>query len=175
MELLGIALSIPGTIIASALYRFLLLIVLKRWPWITRPVLAASLAVLAAMMTEWVVLAVRGAVETRLLLGSNYFLEHELVFFLSPPALMNVITLPDPAKWYARWQVALPLCIALTFVLVLLQFAVGEELYGIDGVGGPFVLWAGSLTRLSLTGRQAKLLPVPYFHVVFTGKDRPAT
>ena len=87
---------------ASALYRSLLLPARKRWPGITRPFVTASLAVLAAMIIEWIVLAVGRAIQTRLLLGSSYFWEHELVFFFSPPALMNVMVLPDPAKWYAR-------------------------------------------------------------------------
>jgi hypothetical protein len=138
MELFGIALSIPGALGVSALYRFFLLIARARWPWITRPLLVTSFVVLAAMITEWVLLATRGAVGTRILLGANYFPAHELIFLLGTPALMNVLVLPDPARWSARSHSALALCTILAFVLVLQQFAVSEALYGIDGVGGPY-------------------------------------
>jgi hypothetical protein len=42
--------------------------------------------------------------------------------------------LPDPPKWY----VVSSLCTVLAFFLVLLEYHVSEQLFGIDGIGGPY-------------------------------------
>jgi len=138
MELFGIVLSIPGAFIASGLYRFALLFARLRWPWIQKVFLPASCVVLTAILAEWLLLATRGSVGTRVLFGSHYYLVHLLIFFLGTPALLNVLVLPNPAKRRARWWFAVPVCTALAFILVLQQYVVSESLYGIDGNDGPF-------------------------------------
>jgi hypothetical protein len=138
VELFGIAFSVPAAFVASAIYRALLLTGSKRWPLIRPVFIFASCLVLVAILAEWGILSVRGAVGTRVLIGRAYYLVHLLVFFLGCPALINVMVLPNPSKWQARWWVVLPLCTALALVLVLQQYAVSEALYGIDGVDGPF-------------------------------------
>jgi hypothetical protein len=138
MELFGIAFSIPGAFIASAVYRFLLLMAAPRWP-LMRPIFkSASYVVLSAICAEWTFLALRGAVGTRVAIGSVYYTPHILIFFLGTPALMNILALSNTSRWHARWWFSVPLCTALAFVLVLQQYVVSEALYGIDGVDGPF-------------------------------------
>jgi hypothetical protein len=138
MELFGIAFSIPGAFVAGAIYRLLLLAVANRWRWIKPLLLWASYLVLAAVLAEWIFLATRGSVGTRMLLGHAYYSVHVLIFFLGTPALMNALILPDPSSGRARWWFAVPLCTALAFVLVVQQYVVSEALYGIDGQDGPF-------------------------------------
>jgi hypothetical protein len=138
MELFGIVLSIPGAFIASAVYRSLLMLAVRRWPLI-RPVFkVASYIVLTGIIAEWMFLALRGAVGTRVAVGPLYFVAHVSIFFLGTPALMNLLALSNPSKWYARWWLSVPLCTVLAFVLVLQQYVVSEALYGIEGTDGPF-------------------------------------
>lgn len=93
---------------------------------------------LVAILAEWGFLSLRGSVGTRLLIGRPYYPGHLLTFFLGCPALINILVLPNPCRWHARWWFALPLCTALALVLVVQQYVVSEALYGIDGVDGPF-------------------------------------
>ncbi len=138
MELFGIVFSIPGAFIASAVYRFLLIAAVRRWPLIRPAFKVASYLVLTGIIAEWILLALRGAAGTRVAIGPLYYDIHVLIFFLRTPALMNLLALSDPPKRYARWWVSVPLCTALAFVLVIQQYAVSEALYGIDGAHGPF-------------------------------------
>ena len=102
MELFGIAFSIPGAFIASAVYRFLLMLAVCRWPLI-RPVFkVASYIVLTGIIAEWVFLALRGAVGTRVAVGPQYYDAHVLIFFLGTPALMNLLALSNSSKPYVR-------------------------------------------------------------------------
>jgi hypothetical protein len=138
VELFGIVFSVPAAFVASGVYRSLLLIASRRWPRIRPAFLLASCLVLAAILAEWGLLSLRGSVGTRLLIGRLYYPSHLLVFFLGCPALINVLVLPNPSRWHARWWFALSLCTAFALVLVVQQYVVSEALYGIDGVDGPF-------------------------------------
>lgn len=135
MELFGLILSIPGAFLASVLYRYLLLIALSRWPRIAPVLNVASWFVLAVILVEWVLLLLRGAVETRMLVGPVFYPAHLITFVLGTPALINVLILPCPT---ARWFRTVPLATVLAFILVVQQYAVFEALYGIDGEDGRF-------------------------------------
>jgi len=63
MELFGIALSVPGAVLAGAVYRRLLLLAGARWPRVKPVFMFVSCLVLAAMITEWIFLAARGSSE----------------------------------------------------------------------------------------------------------------
>lgn len=138
MELFGIILSIPGAFIASTLYRHLLLMARSKWPTIAPVLTAASWIVLAGILVEWALLLLRGAVETRLLVGTVFYPAHLIVFVLGTPALINVLVLPSPCSRRARWFRTVPLATVLAFVLVVQQYGVFEALYGIDGEDGRF-------------------------------------
>ncbi len=138
MELFGIAFSVPGAFVASAVYRRLLLLASTRWPRIKLVFMLASCLVLAAIIAEWIFLAVRGPVGTRVVMGPVYYFVHLVIFFLGVPALLNVLVLPDASTRRARFWFSVPLCTALALVLVVQQYAVSEALYGIEGTDGPF-------------------------------------
>lgn len=118
MELFGLILSIPGAFLASVLYRYLLLIALSRWPRIAPVLNVASWFVLAVILVEWVLLLLRGAVETRMLVGPVFYPAHLITFVLGTPALINVLILPCPT---ARWFRTVPLATVLAFILVVQQ------------------------------------------------------
>src|SRR5437899_1852990 len=86
MELFGIAFSVPGAFVASAVYRSLLLIATARWPRIRPVFMFASYVVLAAILAEWAFLALQGAVGTRIIIGPGYYVGHLFVFFLGTPS-----------------------------------------------------------------------------------------
>jgi hypothetical protein len=136
MELFGILLSIPGAFVLSLLYRSLLLQAAPRFPWIGRVFRPASYAVLALLALELIGLVTIGAPRSRALLGPLYEVLRGLIFFLATPALINLLMLRTgaPMKWY----VVAPVCTALAFGLVMLQFFVSEKLYGVEGVERPY-------------------------------------
>ncbi len=138
MEIFGIILSVPGAFIASALYRHLLLMARSKWPRIAPVLTAVSWIVLAAVLAEWMLLLLRGAVGTRVLVGPVFYPAHFVAFVLGTPALINVLVLPNPCARRARSFCVVPLSTVLAFILVVQQYAVFETLYGIEGQDGPF-------------------------------------
>jgi hypothetical protein len=98
----------------------------------------ASWIVLAGIFIEWALLLLRGAVETRVLVGPVFYPAHLIVFVLGTPALINVLVLPSPYSRRARWFRTVPVATVLAFILVVQQYSVFEALYGIDGEGGRF-------------------------------------
>jgi hypothetical protein len=136
MELSGIVLSIPVALVASMVYSlFLARFVLERerpsrWLRLT------SFLVLALFAAEIALLATLGSVRSRSLLGPGFYAVHLVLFFLGTPALANLLVLRPRrgffAKWYVEWYVAGALCTLFAFLLVLLQYAVSESLYGIE-------------------------------------------
>lgn len=138
MEFFGIFVAVPSSFLASAVYRFALLFGQARWPGIKPTFLWASYAILTLIVVDWTLLAAWGAVGTRTALGPIYEKMSLMTFFFGPPALINVLVLPDPDRNRAHWFLAVPLATALAFFLLIEAVGVSEALYGIDGSGGPF-------------------------------------
>jgi hypothetical protein len=132
MELFGIALSIPVALVASMLYCFFLdRVVLKsdhprRWLRFT------SYFVLAFFAAELVMLLTLGAGRSRAILGPGFYIVHLILFFISVPALANVLVLRQRRGFVASWYIAGALCTIFAFFLVLLQYSVSEAFYGIE-------------------------------------------
>ena len=138
MELFGIAASIPVAFVMIALYRLILLKVVARFRWATTLLRPASYVVLGLFAVEIALLVTLGAVQSRALIGPVFVTGHAFVFFLGTPALANVILLRKPAGPAPKWYVVSSLCTVLAFFLVLLEYHVSEQLFGIDGIGGPY-------------------------------------
>jgi hypothetical protein len=138
MELFGIAASIPGSFVLIALYRLILLKLVSRFRWVTTLLRPASYVVLGLLAVELALLVTFGAIHSRALLGPVFFTGHTVVFFLGTPALANVVLLRKPAKPAPKWYIVSSLCTVLAFFLVLLEYHVSEQLFGIDGIGGPY-------------------------------------
>jgi predicted permease len=139
MELFGIMLSIPAAFVASLFYSLFVRYVIAKSDLWTRMFRRASFVVLAMVATEFLFLAIFGAVRLYGATGGVYFIVHLVLFFLGTPALANVIVLRrNDERDSLVWLTATIPCTVLAFVLVLLQYDVSERLFGIDGVGGPY-------------------------------------
>jgi hypothetical protein len=137
MEILGIAASVPAAFVANVLYGYFLSRVVMRQEPLRRALWIASLPVLLAFAAEVALLMTVGAVRSRTIFGPTFEAAHVAIFFLGPPALANALVLWPP-KGLVSWYWAVPICTVFAFALVLLQYGVGDALYGIDGTGGPF-------------------------------------
>ena len=138
MELFGIVLSIPVAFVASMLYCLLPAKVISKSAIFSHWLRITSYAVLSLFTVEILFLITIGAVRSRGLLGPGFYVAHVVFFFLSPPALANVLVLQQKRRILNKWWVAGAICTIFAFGLVLLQYSVSEALYGIDGDDGPF-------------------------------------
>jgi len=154
MELFGIILSVPAAFVASTIYSFLLANIVLRLEPLRRLMFAVSVAVLAAIALEATLLVTLGAVRVRELAGPWFYAVHLLLFVLGTPALANVIVLRPRPKYFRSWFVAVPPCTVLALGLVLMQYAVSEALYGIDGHDGPFRGDPLSISRSQISDRE---------------------
>ena len=137
MEIFGILLSVPAAFIASTLYAFLVRWLTSIYPWSLSPTIAVSIAVLVGLVLEWCILGAVGAQRSVEVIGPVFYPLHLVVFFLSIPALANILTLRKPGGGLWRSLVVGLLCAALALPVVITHIAVSETLYGIDGSGGP--------------------------------------
>lgn len=137
MEIFGILFSIPAAFIASGLYCLFLDRFVRNVDWASRWFRVGAYCVLAAFVTESALLLTLGAVRSRGLIGPTFSVVHFAVFLLGTPALANLLVLRR--RFAGAFGVAILLCTVFAFSLVLLQYGVDETLYGIDGVGGPYV------------------------------------
>lgn len=96
------------------------------------------MVVLAMLMIEWSLLGVVGAVGSREIVGPLFYPLHLVVFFLSVPALANVLLLMRPRRGFWRSLLVAIACAVFALPVVLTQVAVSEALYGVDGSGGPY-------------------------------------
>jgi hypothetical protein len=110
MEAFGILCSIPVAFVVSAVYCAILAAAIRRYESLRGPLYTASLLVLFVLVCELVLLATRGAVDSRALVGPAFYAGHVVCFILGS---------------------------IFAFCLVLLQYAVFEALYGVDGTNGP--------------------------------------
>ena len=131
MELFGIVLAMPAAFVASALYSLALRFVLRRSPLGT-VALWCSVAVLAGLVLEWVALATVGAARLQSATGGVFFPVHLVLFFLSIPALANVLVVKRGDTRLGSWFTVGVLCAVLALPVVLTQYGVSEALYGVD-------------------------------------------
>ena len=138
MEVLGILLSIPGAFFLTMIYRFTILQAAPHYPWIRRYLIPVSYFVLGLLALELLALVTIGAKRSQLLVGPLFEIGRAVIFFLGTPALINLIILRDPRRQTWKWYLVGMICAAFAFALVMLQFVVSEQLYGVDGVERPY-------------------------------------
>ena len=167
MEIFGILGSIPVAIVASFIYRLVLLHLVAKRPELRRLFLIGGIAILAALVAEILLLVTLGAVRSRAALGPIFTFSHVIIFLLGTPALANVLVLSDKRSFRPA-VVVVPLCTVLAFCLVLMQYDVTEKLYGINGDDGPFSLVKPVHNPKGLTSSidppSSSLLPFDPFH-----------
>ncbi len=138
MELLGIICSIPAAFAASAIYFVAVRWLLRRQPWIATILGPSSALVLVGLAVEWSLLGTIGTVRSRAVIGPLFYPLHAVLFFLSVPALANLLILKRRAQESQLWVEVAILCTLLALPVVVAQYAVFEALYGVDGNGGPY-------------------------------------
>lgn len=137
MELFGLLCSLPAAFVASVIYSNLLRRALKRLP-LRGFLFWSSLVTLCFLASEWALLGTIGAVRTRALIGPLFYPAHVALFFLSVPALANILVIKGNGTVLGWWFVIGLLSAMFALPLGLTQFVVSEALYGVDGQGGPY-------------------------------------
>ncbi len=138
MELFGLAAAIPAAFLLSALYQVVLLRLLVRFEWVARLFRPASAVVLGLFVAEVILVATVGSIRIQQLSGSIFNVGHLIVVLRDTPALANLLLIRGRDRHACPWYVVSLSCAAMAFLLVLLQYKVSEELFGIDGDGVPF-------------------------------------
>jgi hypothetical protein len=98
----------------------------------------ASVVVLAGLICEMLLIGTLGAVGARGRIGPAFWVLHLIVFWLGAPSVANFLVLSERLRFPGHRQVAGMAFGVMFFLLVLLQYHVYEELYGVDGRDGPF-------------------------------------
>jgi hypothetical protein len=138
MELFGIVLSFPASLIAVSIYSLILRRITARRPSLSRLILWVSLSVLLLLVLEFIGVTMMGALQLRASLGATYWVAHIVLFFLAVRSLTNMLHLQKKVPFISRWYITAFICAVFTIFVVLLQIVVSEALYGIDGTGGPY-------------------------------------
>lgn len=139
MELFAIVGAIPVAFIAGGIYAYLIHFVL-RYQIVRLTTLLLSTLILLGILVEWATLLTFGAVRIRAIIGPIFYPIHLIIFFLSIPALANLLVIKkiSSSRSFGRWVVIGFFCSALALPVVLTHYGVAEALYGIDGTGGPY-------------------------------------
>jgi hypothetical protein len=137
VKLFGIIFAVPAVFIAAAIYAGLIPFVF-RYRLVTRIALWFSIAVLCGLLIEWAALLAVGAVRSRAVIGPAFYPVHLVLFFLTVPALANLLIIKKSGTILGTWFTVALLCSVLARAVVLTQYGVAEALYGVDGDGGPY-------------------------------------
>jgi hypothetical protein len=142
MELIGLLLAAPVTFVASLAYAALMLAVFKFLPVAGRVLAAGSLAVVAVIILELVLLATIGPKGAYAHFGQRFTAMHFLGFFLGPPAAANLVLYLASRLNVRQWLrfASTTLCCWVACMAALLgHIAVDEAIVGIDA-GKPFYM-----------------------------------
>lgn len=139
MELFGLLLAIPVTLIASFVYAVLALALFRFLPIVGRVFVVASLLVVAVIVTEVVLLVVLGPKDTYARLGHGFTALHFLGFLLGPPAVANLILHFGRCWRWLRFFSATACCWIACMSALLGNIAVDEAIGGVDA-GKPFYM-----------------------------------
>jgi hypothetical protein len=136
MEIFGIILSIPAAFIASIFYAFVLRKVTTKMPFLILPLLWISVIVLIIGLFEFCCIAAIGTLRLREAIGALYYSIHTGLFFLTLPALTNIMRLQKRFSFLSKWYSIGGLCAVVGLCLALQQYVVSEALFGVDVMGG---------------------------------------
>lgn len=135
MESLGIILSIPAAFIASIVYALLINKVTTKLTFLIQPLLWVSGIILILGVMDFSYIASAGTVSLRDAIGELYYPIHIVLFFLTLPALTNIMRLQNKFGFLTRWYSIGVVCAVIGLCIVLQQYIVSEALFGIDGMG----------------------------------------
>jgi len=138
MELFGIVFSLPASFVATSIYTIILKQVLRHWTRLSKPIQWTSYLIVILVFFEVFGVAVLGTLKLRSVIGAPYYPLHLFLFVLGVPALANLLQLQKRIPVLSKWYLTAMICMVYAFGLVFLQYAVTDDLFGIDGQGGPY-------------------------------------
>lgn len=138
MELFGIIFSIPVALVLSMAYCTFLAKVVRGLNRVRRLLYIVSIILMGLFLVELVLLFSLGAVRSRAVVGTGFYVAHVVFFLLGTPAMANALMLGGRRPLVTNLYIAVAICTIFSLCLVLLQYSVSEALYGLDGTDGPF-------------------------------------
>ncbi len=133
----GILFSLPAAFIASSIYSAVLTRILKHWAHLEKIIKLPSIFILILIGIEVLGVALIGTLKLRLIVGEAYYPIHFVLFVLGVPALANLMQVQRRFPILSKWYVTAMICMVMGFGLVLLQYMVTDDLFGVDGEGTP--------------------------------------
>jgi len=142
MELLGLLLAAPVTLIISAIYTALALAAFARWPTAKTVALPISYAIAALVGLEVLFLVSVGAKSAFLHFHHAYTVLHFLVFLLAPPAIANLVlhlTAKKEKKKWLQFAASTSCCWVACMTVLLGNIMIDEAIMGVEA-GRPFYM-----------------------------------
>jgi hypothetical protein len=137
LESLGIALALLGGLVASPVFCFILVRLIRPFPTLATPLFWAGVVGVALFLVEASLVSLLGVLGTRKLVGPAFFLTH-VVLTLSLAAALAGVLLLGKRSLSRLWPLAAVICWIVGAGAIFYQYDVAETLYGIDGTGGPY-------------------------------------
>ena len=136
MELFGLILAIPFTLLTSTVFCLLAIWVFRRFPKLRAPAFIAASVVLCFVVLEVILSVAFGPLALHRRFGGVHSVLHFANFVLAPPAITCVILVAalrrgDPSL--ALRIVAIGACWFTCMASLFGNIAVDEAIYGIDG------------------------------------------
>jgi hypothetical protein len=137
LELIGIGMGILGGIFAAPAFCFMLVKLLKLYPTFAHRMFYPSIFMLCLFAVHLYLMEKYGVIGSRQLLGAAFPRIDAFVTLLSPPALAGTLILGK--RNFARfWLVIAAICWLIGIYAIFHQYHLWEQLYGVDGIGGPY-------------------------------------
>lgn len=140
MELVGILLAVPVTLVASLVYSCLIIPAGRRWPLMRSALLISAGLVGFFVVSEMLMLAVLGAKESSFRFGRIFTIFHFVSCVFAPPAVAHLAFYLS-SRWTRRISLqfitVVPCCWLACMVVILGHIAIDEAIVGPDA-GRPF-------------------------------------
>lgn len=139
MELFGILIAAVLGLVVSPLYCIFVERVILRINVLSRLLWWISSVIIVLFITEICLVLIFGPVELRRIVGCWFFTIHSVLFLAIAPAIGAFLLLTRKVNKFIKWYVAAPICWITGIAAILYQFFIAESLYGVDGIGGPYI------------------------------------
>ena len=139
MELFGILIAAILGLVVSPLYCLFVERVILRTNVLSRLLWWISSMITALFITEICLVLIFGPVELRRIVGCWFFTIHVVLSLAIAPALGAFLLLIKKVSKFITWYFVAPICWITGIAAILYQFFIAESLYGVDGIGGPYI------------------------------------
>ena len=138
MELIGLLLAIPVTLLISAVFCVLAIWALRRFAILRVPVLVASSVIFCSVVLEIILSFALGPLALHNRFGSLHSGLHFANFVLAAPAVACLILVAALRRGsFALRLLAICVCWFTCMASLLSNIVVYENIYGVDGSGTP--------------------------------------